>query len=489
MLQIILTNEFYFIFSIFLLFSFCIHYGIFNKKFLYQLQNQIFINSTLFVCYYLLLLCIGIRSIKYSFFNIVLIDTYSLSLQIIITVFTIAILFLSLTFVRIERVNYFEIYLLLLIAVLGLLFLIELIDLLGIYISVELVSLSFHILTAFSKHNVYATEAALKYFILGSISSNFILFGFSYIYVITGMTNIIEINKLIIYYIADSVDKIYLFHSNILVSSIIFSLFFIFLGFLFKIYSAPFHLWIPDIYNNAPLLITAFFSTLPLIPFINIILRFSLYFNILSSFLSYFFLLFAFCSIIFGALGALFQSKIKRLLAYSAVTHVGYFLLFIYLLLKINELNIYLLQLFFTYIFLYLVTNIGIFGILINMYSYIKINHINELFHISKLYKSNWLLCFIFAIFFFSISGIPPLSGFVGKLFLFSSILSLGDKIFLFLVLMLYATISSFYYVRIIKILYFNEYNEWHFFPMIQYSSSILITLIFLFVSHFFFFF
>jgi len=488
MLQLVLTNELYFLFSIFLLFFFCIHYGIYNKNSLYQLQNQMFTSSSILIIYYIILLFIGIRFVEYSFFNIVLIDSYSLILQIMVAILTLAILVMSRAFIRVERMNYFEMYLLILIAVLGLLFLVELIDLLGIYLSIELVSLSFYILTAFSKHNVYATEAALKYFILGSISSNFILFGFSYMYVVTGMTNMLEINKLIVYYIVGMVDKVYLFHSNILISSCIFSLFFIFLGLLFKIYAAPFHLWIPDIYNHAPLLITAFFSIIPLIPFINVILRFSFYFNVLGSMLSYFFLLFAFCSIIFGALGALFQSKIKRLLAYSAVTHVGYFLLFIYLLLKMNELNIYIVQLLFTYIFLYLVTNVGIFGILTTTYSYLLSNYTNELFHFSKLYKTNWLISFIFAVFFFSVSGIPPLSGFAGKLFLFSSVLSSGDKIFLFFVLMIYATISSFYYVRIIKILYYNEYNEWHFFPVIRYSSSVLIALVFLFVIHFFFF-
>lgn len=488
MLQIILTNELYFIFSILLLFIFCIYYGLFNNGYLYQIQNQIVINSIIFLSYYVLILLIGINNIKYSFYNITYSYSYSFFLQVIITILTILILLISTAFIRMERINAPELYLLLLIAVLGFLFIVEFVDILGIYLSIELVSLSFYILTAFNKHNIYSSEAALKYFILGSISSNFILFGFSYLYISTGLTNIIEISKLLIIYLVEFTDILYFFHEQIFLSNIIFSLFFVFVGLLFKIYAAPFHLWIPDIYNNSPLIITAFFSTLPLIPFISILLHFTFYFNILGSFLSYFFFFFAFCSIVFGAIGALFQSKIKRLLAYSAITHVGYFLIFIYLLLKVNEINIYLIQLFFTYILLYLITNIGIFGILISLYSYANSVYLNEVFDFSKLSRSNWLLCFILMVFFFSISGLPPLSGFVGKLLLFSSILSFGDKIFLFLTIMFFAVVSCFYYVRIIKILYFNNYIDWHFLPNIQYLCSVVISLVFIFVLHFFFF-
>lgn len=488
MLQIILTSELYFLFSILLLFIFCIYYGLFNNNYLYQVQNHVVINSIVFLSYYILLLLTGATSIKYSFYTILYSYSYSVLLQAILVVFTILILLISIVFVRFERLNAPELYLLLLVAVLGLLFVVEFVDVLGIYLSIELVSLSFYILTAFNRHNIYSSEAALKYFILGSISSNFILFGFSYLYVVTGLTNIIEISKLIIVYLAECTDALFFFHEQIFLSNMVFSLFFIFIGLLFKIYAAPFHLWIPDIYNNSPLIITTFFSTLPLIPFIGVILSFAFYFNTLGSFLSYFFFIFALCSIIFGAVGALFQSKIKRLLAYSAITHVGYFLIFIYLLLKGNEINIYLIQLLFTYILLYLITNIGIFGILISLYSYSNCEYLNEIFDFCKLNRSNWLLCFVLMVFLFSISGLPPLSGFVGKLLLFSSILSFGDKIFLFVMIMLFAVVSCFYYVRIIKILYFNNNMHWHFFPTIQYISSIIIILIFLFVLHFFFF-
>lgn len=489
LLQILFINEFYFVFSILLLFIFCIYYGIYSNSKLNRIQNIVVVASTIFLFYLLLITCNGLLTVKYSFFNIIYIDSYCLLLQSIIILLAISIIFISAAYVRLKRMNSFELYLLFLISVFGLLLLVSLVDLLGIYITIELVSLSFYILTTLNKHNVYSNESALKYFILGSISSNFILFGFSYMYMSTGITNMIEINKIILYYFTDFTDMVYIFNENILISNIFFSLFFIFIGLLFKIYSAPFHLWVPDIYNNAPLIITAFFSIVPLVPFINIILRFSFYFNILSPFLSYFFLIFACFSLFLGALGALFQVKMKRLLAFSAITHIGYFLIFIYLLLKINELSIYTIQLLFTYIIIYLITNIGIFTILVNLYSYKNFSHNNELFYFSKLFRSNWLLCFILMVFFFSISGLPPLAGFVSKLLLFINILSFGDKIFIFLLVMFIAIIGSFYYIRIIKILYFNNLDmDWLFLSKMDYICSVLISIILLFIIHFFFF-
>jgi len=211
MLQIILTSELYFLFSILLLFIFCIYYGLFNNNYLYQVQNHVVINSIVFLSYYILLLLTGATSIKYSFYTILYSYSYSVLLQAILVVFTILILLISIVFVRFERLNAPELYLLLLVAVLGLLFVVEFVDILGIYLSIELVSLSFYILTAFNRHNIYSSEAALKYFILGSISSNFILFGFSYLYVVTGLTNIIEISKLIIVYLAECTDALFFF--------------------------------------------------------------------------------------------------------------------------------------------------------------------------------------------------------------------------------------------------------------------------------------
>lgn len=489
-LQFFLINEYYFIFSIFVLFLFCVYIVVASKYNLLSIYKQLVCSSIIFLLFYLILLFIDSSGTQYILFNLIILDDFTIYIQSILIIVSILFILISPTFIVIGKIYSSELYLLLLVAILGFLLLISFVDIIGIYLSIELVSMCFYLLTTFSKQNIYSNEAALKYFILGSISSNFILFGFSFIYISTGMTNLIDVSKLIARYLANFIEIFYIFENNIIIMNLIFAFFFIFIGLFFKIYAAPFHLWIPDIYQSAPVLITAFFNTIPLLSFITIILRCSFYFNVLNPVWNYFFLFFACCSIFFGAICALFQSKIRRLLAYSAVTHIGYFLIFIYLFLYLSQLNIYIIQLFYTYIILYLFTNIGIFSILFNLYVLVRHGamYVDELFCLNKLYKSNGLLSFMFIIFFFSIAGLPPLPGFVGKLFLFSSIIFSNSKILLFFIVLCTAVLSCFYYLRIIKIIYFNNSNGWGFFPIISYTCSIVISIIFLLLFHFFFF-
>lgn len=492
MTQFILINEYYFIFSILVIFIFGMYLTVPGKYRLFSLYRQLVCSSIIFLFFYVLLLLVSPLNANFIFFGVLLSDSSVLFLQIFVVLLSMLFILISPTFILFGRIYAFEFYILILISILGLLFMMTFIDIIGVYLSIELVSMCFYLLTTFNKHDVYSNEAALKYFILGAISSNFILFGFSFMYVTTGMTNMLHISKLLIRFMDSLVDSIYVFESNLLLVNIIFAFIFIFVGLFFKVYAAPFHLWIPDIYQSAPLLITALFSTLPLIPFISTIVRFSLYFNMFNPIWNYFFLFFACCSIIFGTIAGLFQSKLRRLLAYSAVTHVGYFFMFIYLFLYTGNLSIYILQLLFTYLIIYAVTNIGIFSILLNFYAIDRSGsfYLDEIFYLANLYRSNSLLGFIFSVFLFSMSGLPPLPGFVGKLFLFSSIFSSDSKVILFILIVCMAVLSCFYYLRIIKVMYFNNvvHNSVILFPMVSYVNSVVIAIIFLFLVHFFFF-
>lgn len=491
MVQFVLISEYYFIISILIVFMCSVYLSIPGRYGVFSLHSQLTCSSFIFLFFYLLLLLSSPSDVHFIFFDIIMSDNFVMVLQIIVVLLSLLFILISPTFIIFGRIYAFEFYTLILIAILGLLLMISFIDVVGLYLSIELVSMCFYLLTTFNKHDIYSNEAALKYFILGAISSNFVLFGFSFLYISTGMTNILGISKLLARYLDSTVHTVYIFETNLLLTNVLFALFFIFIGLFFKIYAAPFHLWVSDIYQGSPLLITSLFSTLPLIPFVSIIVRFIIYFNMFNFIWSYFFLFFACCSIIFGAVAGLFQSKMRRLLAYSAVTHVGYFCIFMYLFLYLGNMNVYILQLLFTYLVVYLFSNMGIFSILTNLYVLRRHGsfYLDELFYLSRLYRSNSLLAFILSVFLFSMSGLPPLPGFLGKLFLFSSIFFDSSRILLFILIVCMAVLSSFYYLRIIKIMYFNEDNSnWIFFPQISCANSVVIAVLFLFILHFFFF-
>lgn len=490
MLQFLLTNEFYFIFSILIIFLFCVHFSIASKYQLYSLHPLLVFSSAIILFFYLLVVSVGFSSAQFTFSGLMYLDSANLLVQLIIGFISTLLIFLSSSLSKYERINSSEFYLLFLVAVLGLFFLVSFTDLIGLYICIELVGMCSYLLATLNKKNVYSNEAALKYFVLGSISSNFILFGFSFVYVSTGLTNLLEISKLIACYLLDYANVIYFFENSTVIVHLLFAFFFVFIGLFFKMYAAPFHFWIPDIYNGSTLFVTAFISTLPLVPFVSLLLRLLWCISLTSQVWSYLFLFFACCSVILGAVGALFQSKIKRLLAFSAITHIGYFFMFIYLFLQLNQHSIYYVQLLFTYIMLYLVTTLGIFCVLVNLYSHIRGSsmYLNELHSLRKLYRSNRLLCLILVVFFFSLAGLPPLPGFIGKLFLFTSILSSGSKMLLFYIVVFIAVLSCFYYLRLVKLLYFGDAVHWGYFPIITYSSSVIVVIVFLFVSHFFLF-
>lgn len=488
--NIILIKEYYFIFSIFMVFFFCVILGLSRVHNLYSIHRQLVCSISIFLIYYLMLLCGSKYGDQVFFFTMISSNVVTLYLHFFIVLVSLLVSLISSVSLAITKMYAFEFYLLFISFVFGLLLLISFVDFVGIYLSIELVSMCSYLLTTFNRHSLYANEAALKYFILGTISSNFILFGFSFVYVSTGLTNLLGIMRLIVGYVSDVTQSIPLFESDMLFAYITVGFFFILIGIFFKMYVAPFHLWIPDIYQGAPLIVTAIFSILPLMPLMNLVLHFVMVLNLLNPIWGYFFLFFSLSSIILGTISSLFQSRLRRLLAYSAVTHVGYFFIFVYLFLCSSYLNVYLIQLLFVYLVIYVCTNVGVFSLVVNMQLVRRFNSISfdELFNFSKLYKVNGFLSFVLAIFFFSMAGLPPLPGFVGKLFLFSSIFYSGGKLPLFLVILVMAVISSFYYLRIIKIIYFGSSTSWLFCYPISYTNALIASVISILLLHVFFF-
>ena len=336
-------------------------------------------------------------------------------------------------------------------------FFISTIDLLSFYLLLEIQSLCFYMLTAFNKHNQYSVESGLKYFILSSFSSICLLFGFSFIYGITGSFNFFDI------YLFFSNQEINYNYSYFIINLLIL------IAFLFKLYIAPFHLWISDIYQGAPSMTTAYFATITSFPLFYIFIKFFInFFYWIQPFFILFFSILSICSMILGLIGALYQKKIKRLIAFSSVSNIGY------LIIGFIQENPQTLSYSITYFLLYMINVTGLFLIFLNLYLS-KFNFFLERFTLlSGLINKNKGLALCLILLFFTAAGIPPFSLFLVKILILTG-LSYNFYTILLFVLILSAIISSFYYLRIIKIMSFNINNQWLFLSKISYINYLLL--------------
>ena len=420
-------------------------FGVFYKK--NQNNQKILItkNINTVIIYLLLILLIltsNISNISNNVMNgVLIINNFTQFIKIILILSTIVCFLIQQKYVIQQKINAYEINILMLISLLGLMVLVSSNHFITLYLAIELQSLSFYILTSTQKKSILSIEAGLKYFILGSIASGFILFGSSILYVIAGSLNFNNIFLLL-----SNIN--YLENINLLIS-ISYGLIFILVGILFKIGAAPFHFWLPDVYEGAPNNVSSFFAIVPKIAFVGILIRlfFDIFFHI-SFFFEIFFYIIAFLSMLIGALSALQQKKIKRLLAYSSISHVG-FILIGFTSNLLNNIPFILL-----YIIIYIITSINLW----TSYLSLNINHkpIKYLTDLSNLSTINKLIAAIMVINIFSLAGIPPLAGFFSKLFIFFSAIKNNYFSLVFFGIII-SVVSSFYYLKIIKIIYFEK--------------------------------
>jgi len=430
-------------------------FGVFYKK--NQNNQKILItkNINTVIIYLLLILLIltsNISNISNNVMNgVLIINNFTQFIKIILILSTIVCFLIQQKYVIQQKINAYEINILMLISLLGLMVLVSSNHFITLYLAIELQSLSFYILTSTQKKSILSIEAGLKYFILGSIASGFILFGSSILYVIAGSLNFNNIFLLL-----SNIN--YLENINLLIS-ISYGLIFILVGILFKIGAAPFHFWLPDVYEGAPNNVSSFFAIVPKIAFVGILIRlfFDIFFHI-SFFFEIFFYIIAFLSMLIGALSALQQKKIKRLLAYSSISHVG-FILIGFTSNMLNNIPFILL-----YVIIYIITSINLWT------SYLSLTDLSNIFTINK------LIAIIIILNIFSLAGIPPLAGFFSKFFIFFSAIKNNYFSLVFFGIII-SVLSSFYYLKIIKIIYFEKILKKMYVSQINKIQSIVLLI------------
>lgn len=369
---------------------------------------------------------------------------------------SIASMIISINFFNEIKLSRFEIPILMLFATLGMLVLISSNNLMTMYLGIELQSLALYVLAAIQRNSIKSAESGIKYFVLGALSSGILLYGCSLIYGFTGNTNFEEIKIAL-----NSLDELSI--------GILFGLVFVLVGLAFKISAAPFHMWTPDVYEGAPTSVTAFFAIVPKVSAIALLYRFCIEpFGDFYGDWRQIIIFLSLTSMFVGAFAAIVQKNIKRLLAYSSIGHIGYALI------GLASANSEGVKGLIIYMFVYVLMNIGIFSIILSLkYKDKYIENIRDLSGLSKK-KPMYSLCI--AILMFSMAGIPPFAGFFGKFYIFVSALE-AELIYLAILGVIASVIAAFYYLKIIKVMYFDEVVSDKFYSNIT-SKSLVILLI-----------
>ena len=389
----------------------------------------------------------------------VVIDYLSSFMKIITLLAAFIVLAISKNYLDNFKISKIEYPILILSSVLGMMVMISSNDLIVFYMGLELQSLALYVLATFNRNNLKSSEAGLKYFVLSALSSGLLLYGCSLIYGFSGSTNF-EI-------IASQLN------SN--EYALTFGIVFILVGLAFKISAVPFHMWAPDVYEGSPTTVTLFFTMVPKIAALTVFIRF-LYVPFLELIDQWQMILvfLSIASMLFGAIAAIGQKNIKRLIAYSSIGHIGYALA------GVASASNDGIQSSVIYLTIYIVMNLGLFSCLLMLRR--NDNYYESIDDLSGLSKNHPILSFSLLVILFSLAGIPPLAGFFAKFYIFKAVIE-QSMYFLAIVGLLSTVIAAFYYLRIIKIIYFDpekeKYDQDHS-PWLKFSL-ILSTLLILF--------
>ena len=361
-------------------------------------------------------------------------DTFSKFFQILILLSVSCLLFMSKQYLQKNNLFKPEYPILIIFSTLGMMIMISSNNFLLLYLGLEIQSLSLYVVSSFRRDNYKSTEAGLKYFILGSLSSGLMLFGISLIYGSTGSINFEIISSMI--------------NFEGFFPGIVAGLVFLICGFAFKASAVPFHMWTPDVYEGSPTPVTAFFATVPKLAAVGVLLRvlFDCFGPIVESWQQVIIII-SVLSMFLGSVAAIGQNNIKRLMAYSSIGHIGF------VLMGVASGTDKGVSAVLIYMVLYIIMNIGVFVFILNMErNGVAVTTINSLNMYNNVSKSQTLFLTILL---FSLAGIPPLAGFFGKFFIFNAAINAGLS---WLAVMggIASVIAAFYYLRIVYLMYFG---------------------------------
>ncbi len=364
------------------------------------------------------------------------VDDFARFLKILALVGSAAAIAMSLDYVKHERQQRFEYSVLVLLSTLGMLMLISAADLIALYLGLELMSLPLYVVAASHRDSLRATEAGLKYFVLGALSSGMLLYGASLVYGFTGTVSFAGIAKAAA-------------HGDV---GLIFGIVFLFAGFCFKVSAVPFHMWTPDVYEGAPTPVTAFFASAPKVAGIAIFVRVAVTaFPGITTEWQQILVFVSIASMALGAFAAIGQRNIKRLMAYSSIGHMGFALIGLAAGTQEGVQGV------LVYIAIYVSMTLGVFAVILSMRrSTGMVESIDQLAGLSRTHPAT---AFFLAMLLFSMAGIPPLAGFFAKFYVFVAAIKAGLYV-LSVIGVVTSVVGAYYYLAIIKVMYFDEPAE-----------------------------
>lgn len=387
----------------------------------------------------------------YTFGNMFVVDRFTSFMKMLVLLASAFAVIMSVQYFRDEKEERFEYPILVLLATVGMMVMVSANDLMSLYMGLELQSLSLYVLASIRRDSELATEAGLKYFVLGALSSGMLLFGSSLIYGFVGSTNFTVIGTNLAHASAHGPDI-----------GVIIGMVFVLAGLAFKISAVPFHMWTPDVYQGAPTPVTAFFAVAPKVAALALLVR-VLYvpFGELAESWTQVIVFMSLASMVLGSVAAVVQTNIKRLMAYSSIGHIGFALVGLAAGTQDGVRGLVI------YMTIYLVMNVGTFACILSMRR--KDGMVEDISHLSGLAQTRPGMAAALAIFMLSLAGIPPLAGFWGKWYVFKAVIATAvadpmatdySLIILAVIGVIASVVGAFYYLNVVRVMYFDDPEE-----------------------------
>ncbi|MGH7113132.1 MAG: NADH-quinone oxidoreductase subunit NuoN [Stellaceae bacterium] len=384
----------------------------------------------------LIVLLLGGPQRRAGFYGMFVSDAFALFMNTLVLIGSGVAILLAMDYNEKQGIARFEFPVLVLLATTGMMVMVSANDLITLYVGLELQNLALYVVASFDRDSARSSEAGLKYFVLGGLSSGMLLYGLSLVYGFAGTTGYAEIAKL-------------LAGSAPVSPGLIVGLVFVIAGLAFKISAVPFHMWTPDVYEGAPTPVSMFFAVAPKMAALALFIRFMIApFGPLVGEWRQIIVFLSIASMVFGAVAAIAQRNIKRLMAYSSIGHVGY------LLIGLAAGTSEGIRGLLVYLAIYLFMNVGAWGVILCMRRQGRM--VEEIADLAGLSRTRPALALALGIFLFSLAGIPPTAGFFAKLYIFFAAID-ARLIGLAVIGVVTSVVGAFYYVRIVKVMYFDE--------------------------------